>query len=313
MGLRFLATKLQGGPMHHHKRDWNKYNKELVNRGKLHFWINLNTKWKAPKSKKNGHPLVYADEAIKAMLYLRFKFHFTLREVEGFFISLMEIAQKCEKVPCYTQVCRRMKTLSLPQKFLEKRNVTDIVLDTTGLKIYGAGEWRAKRYGGKARWRKLHLAMDLKTGKLTIAEVTDEYKHDTTYLKQALEEMSKRKGRVLIDGIADSGRCYELSQRYNKELITPPKQGAVIRQEECYKRRNEHVRVIRGLGGDREARSIWGKLVGYNRRVEVESMMARWKGMYGGDLKSRSEARMVKEVKIKALIINEMIGKEKNV
>ena len=80
--------------------------------------------------------------------------------------------------------------------------MTDIVLDTTGLKIYGAVEWRAKRYGGKARWRKLHLAMDLKTGKLTIAEVTDEYKHDTTYLKQALEEMSKRKGRVLIDGIA---------------------------------------------------------------------------------------------------------------
>src|SRR6185436_2561544 len=106
----------------------------------------------------------------------------TLREVEGFFISLMEITQRKEKVPCYTQICRRMKTLSLPQKLLEKRQVTDIVLDTTGLKIYGAGEWRAKRYGGKARWRKLHLAMDLKTGKLTMAEVTDEYKHDTTYL-----------------------------------------------------------------------------------------------------------------------------------
>lgn len=299
--------------MHHHKRDWNKYNKELVNRGKLHFWINLNVRWYAPKRKKNGHPFVYTDEAIKAMLYLRFKYHFTLREVEGFFISLMQISKKTEKVPCYTQVSRRMKTLSLAQKLLEKRNVTDIVLDTTGLKVYGAGEWRAKRYGGKPKWRKLHLAMDLKTGRLTIAEVTDEYKHDTTYLKQALEETNKKKGQVLMDGIADSRKCYELTQRYNKELITPPKQGAVIRQEESYGRRNEAVRIIRGLGGDRLGRSIWGKLVGYNRRVEVESMMARWKRMYGGELRSRTEERIVKEVKIKALMINEMIGKEKNI
>jgi hypothetical protein len=312
-GFTLLGNQTLRRPMHHHKRDWHNYNKHLVNRGKLHFWIKLDTQWNAPKSKKNSHPFIYADELIKAMLYLRFKFHLTLREVEGFCTSLMEICQKTEKVPCYTQVCRRMKTLILPKKLLEKRNVTDIVLDTTGLKVHGAGEWRAKRYGGKARWRKLHLAMDLKTRKLTIAEVTDEYRHDTTYLEQALQETNKRKGQVLIDGIADSGRCYELTQKYNKELITPPKQGAVIRKEDCYRRRNEAVKLIRGLGGDRVARSIWGKLVGYNRRVEVESMMARWKGLYGGELRSRTEERMVKEVKIKALMINEMIGKEKNV
>ncbi len=67
--------------MHHHFRDWNKYNKELLNRAKIHFWINPNTLWKNPKHKKNGHPFVYADEAIiKAMLYIRFKFHLSLRE-----------------------------------------------------------------------------------------------------------------------------------------------------------------------------------------------------------------------------------------
>jgi hypothetical protein len=297
--------------MHHHKRDWTNYNKQLVNRGKIHFWIRPNTQWKVPRNKKNGHPFVYADEAIKSMLYIRFKYHQSLRELEGFFISLVEICQGSQKVPCYTQVCRRMKTLSLPQKLLEKRAVTDIVLDTTGLKIYGAGEWRAKRYGGKARWKKLHLAMDLKTGKLTIAEVTDEYKHDTTYMEKALKEGNNRKGKILIDGIADSGRCYELAQKHNKELITPPKRGAVLRKEEGYKKRNEAVKIIRGLGGDELARSIWGKLVGYNRRVEIESMIARWKGLYGGDLKSRTEERIIKEVKIKAMMINEMIIREK--
>jgi hypothetical protein len=293
------------------RRDWSKYNKELINRGKINFWIKPKTRWKAPKCKKNGHPFVYADEAIKAMLYIRFKYHLSLRELEGFFISLMEINQESEKVPSYTQVCRRMKNLSLPQKLLGKRGVTDIVLDTTGLKIYGAGEWRAKRYGGKARWRKLHLAMDFKTGKLTLAEITDEYKHDTTYLEKALKESNGKKGKMLIDGIGDSRKCYELAQRHNKELITPPKQGAILRQEESYQKRNEAVKIIRGLGGDRLARSIWGKLVGYNRRVEIESMIARWKRLYGGDLKSRTEERIIKEVKIKALMINEMISRER--
>lgn len=201
------------------RRDWSKYNKERINRGKINFWIKPSTQWKAPKRKKNGHPFVYADEAIKAMLYIRFKYHLSLRELEGFFISLMKISRETKKVPCYTQVYRRMKNLSLPQKLLEKKGVTDIVLDTTGLKIYGAGEWRAKRYGGKARWRKLHLAMDYKTGKLTLAEITDEYKHDTTYLEKALKESNGKKGKILIDGIGDSRKCYELAQRHNKVIL----------------------------------------------------------------------------------------------
>ena len=107
------------------------------------------------------------------MLYLRFKFQLTLREVEGFFTSLIEISQKTERVPCYTQVSPRMKALILPKNLLEKHGVTDIVLDATGLKVYG--KWRSQEIR-----RKLHLAMDLQTGKLTIAEVTDEYRHNMT-------------------------------------------------------------------------------------------------------------------------------------
>jgi hypothetical protein len=144
-------------------------------------------------------------------------------------------------------------------------------------------------------------------GENSIAEVTDEYKHDTTYLEKALKEGNSKKGKIVIDGIADSRRCYELAQKHNKELITPPKRGAVLRKE----KRNEAVKMIRGLGGDELARSIWGKLVGYNRRVGIESMIARWKGLYGGDLKSRTEERIIKEVKIKAMMINEMIIREK--
>ena len=81
------------------RRDWNNYNKQLVNRGKLNFWIKPNILWRAPRKKKNGHPFVYSEEAIKTMLYVRFKYHLSLRELEGFFISLMEISKKDEKSP----------------------------------------------------------------------------------------------------------------------------------------------------------------------------------------------------------------------
>jgi len=203
-----------------------------------------------------------------------------------------------------------MKTLSLPDKLLEKKGVTDIVLDTTGLKVYGAGEWRSKKYGGKSRWLKIHLSMDLQTKRLLIAEATDEYKHDTTYLRKTLEEANRKRGQILLDGVGDSGSCYELARKYNKELITPPKRTAVIRKELCYEKRNEAIKAILGLSGDRLARSIWGKLTGYNRRVEIESAIARWKKLYGDGLKSRTRERVGKEVKLKAMMINKMIDRQ---
>lgn len=272
-----LSVKTLERPVHFQKRDWKKYNKQLVNRGKINFWVKPHVfkNWQAKKRKKNGHPYVYGDEIIKAMSYIRFKFHLSLRETEGFFLSLILIMKVCKAVPSYTQLCRRMKNLRLPKELLDKKQVTDIVLDTTGLKAYGEGEWRAEKYGGKKSWKKLHLVLDLGSGKLTVAEVTQEHVHDTAYLEQALQGSNRRKGKVLIDGIADSVRCYRMSEKHNKQLLTPPKKGAVLRKEPGYERRNEAVKIVKGLGGDLLAKSIWGKLVGYNHRVVIESMISR--------------------------------------
>jgi hypothetical protein len=293
----------------HHRRDWSKYNRQLVNRGNINFWINPQTfeNWTAEKKKKNGRPFVYADALIKTMCFIRFKFHLSLRETEGFFHSLMGLMDYCLKAPCYTQLCRRLKTLSLPAQLIQKRNVTDIVIDTTGLKVYGAGEWRHKRYGSHKQWKKLHLALEPKSGKLVLAEISNEYTHDTQYLEEILQKMNKRCGRVLFDGIADSQHCYATVQRYNKRLLTPPKNGAVIRSESVYEDRNTAIKIIQGLGGDRQAKSLWAKLVGYNRRVVVESMISRWKQLFGGRLKSYCEIRRKIEVQLKAMMVNAMI------
>ena len=293
-----------------HERDWNQYNKQLVCRGKINFWVTSQVlqSWKAARKKKNGHPFVYSNELIKAMSFIRFKFHLSLRETEGFFHSLVLMLQLLMPIPCYTQLCRRMKRLGLARELLSKKNVTDIVLDTTGLKIFGEGEWRAEKYGGRKAWKKLHLALDPESGKLILAELTHEHVHDTAYLEDALKCANSRKGKVLIDGIADSKRCYEMAEKHNKVLLTPPQTCAVIRKEKGYEKRNAAIKVIRGLGSDRLARSIWSKLVGYNRRVVVESMMSRWKRLHGSDLKSRCPQRQKVEVHLKAIMINLMIG-----
>lgn len=292
-----------------HKRDWKQYNKQLVNRGKINLWIKPEAldSWTPKKTKKNGHPFRYSDELIKTMSLVRFKFKLSLRETEGFFRSFVAAIKSLFYTPSYTQVCRRMKTLKLPTEIFSKKNITDIALDTTGLKVYGEGEWRAQKYGGRKRWKKLHLAIDPDTGRLVLAEITDEHVHDTTYMEKALQAAGKQGGKILIDGIADSGNCYRLARKYKRMLLTPPKRGAILRKEDGYEPRNEAIRIIRGLGGDQVAKSIWAKLTGYNRRVIAESAMARWKRLYGGELKSRCETRVKTEVKLKAMLINMLV------
>jgi hypothetical protein len=152
------------------KRDWNEYNKQLVNRGKINLWIKPEAleQWKPAKVKKNGPPFRYSNELIKTMSFLPF--------------SCIEAIGSVVHTPCYTQICRTMKTLQIPAELLGKKTITDIALDTTGLKVYREGEWR---------WKKLHLALDPESGQLIIAEITDEYVHDTTYLEDALKAAGK--------------------------------------------------------------------------------------------------------------------------
>src|SRR5207237_2239152 len=294
----------------HHKRDWKNYNKQLVNRGKINFWVDpkILQKCEEQKRKKAWRPLLYSDALIQSMCYIRFKFHLSLRETEGFFQSLIFFIKMVSKVPCYTQICRRMKRLQLPAELVAKKDVTDIVLDTTGLKVHGAGEWHEEKYGGRKRWKKLHLALDPESGKLVLAELTDEHVHDTAHLETVLKSSNGKKGKILIDGIADSLRCYELAKRYNKTLLTPPKTGAVFRQEDALQGRNDAIRIIRGFGNDRTAKSIWSKLVGYNRRCIIEGMISLCKRLHGATLRSHCEHRKKVETRLKAEMINQMIG-----
>ena len=145
-------------------KNWNQYNQALINRGSLDVWISadLLEQWGvSEQSGKRGRPRVFSDECILLMLTLRVVFSLPLRALQGFVTSLFDMRGFSLPVPSYTQICRRSKALDKKLKRLTRRRPKRIVLDSTGLKVYGDGEWKAKKHGSKKqrRWVKLHLSL----------------------------------------------------------------------------------------------------------------------------------------------------------
>jgi hypothetical protein len=197
-----------------------------------------------------------------------------------------------------------MKKLQIPPYILSKRGITDIVFDTTGVRVYSSGEWKKEKYGARRRWKKIHLGINLDTKEIIFAKATNEHTHDLTHIQDVLNRRNRRKGKLLIDGIADTHSPYDLAASYQKELLTPPRKGASPFTGS--KSRQNHVNLIRVLGGDDVARAIWAKLTGYNERAYVEGTFSRWKRVLGEDLSSRSDGDIDSEVYVKSLILNKM-------
>lgn len=286
------------------KCNWSHYNKSLINRGSINFWISPESckKWKANRTKKAGRPYLFSDDWIEALSIVRFVFHLPLRQLQGFVLSLLQMQKLSIPVPHYSCICKRGKKTYGSMK---KKKVTDIVFDTSGVRIYEAGEWKKEKYGGHRKWRKLHIAMDLKTKEIIYSKLTAASAHDLEKIDEVLEHVDRRKGKVLIDGIADQHELYKKCERRNKHLFTPPRKGASM-STGCDSR-NRAVKTIKLLGGDQEARKIWSKLTGYNQRTQIETLFSRWKRILGESLKSKLETSCSHEIYVKSLIMNRML------
>lgn len=296
--------------MSHKKRDWSKYNKNLVNRGSITFWLSPKAlkMWQAKKVKgRSGRPFQYSENAIITASTIRHVFKLSLRSCEGFLKSLFHFFKSPLKVPCYTQICKRSKKISLPKHFLEGKPIKHVVVDATGLKVFGEGEWKVKKYGvGRRRqWRKLHLAIDEQTQEIIFSDITTEHVHDTTFIPEIIKRRKKIE-RLVMDGAADASFLYKFCWERGIDLLTPPQKNARLKTHPWFKQRNHRLLEILKLGGDLEAKSLWGKLAGYSKRVTVESAIARWKKLFGQHLLGRTEETQRLEVSIKSLILNQM-------
>ena len=293
--------------------NWSEYTRSLIKRGSLTIWVEDEAidGWLAHRRlKKRGRPQTYSNEAILMMLILREIYSLPLRALQGLVSSIFDLMELDLPVSYYTQVSRRSQGLGKIFKRRCKRGIVDVVFDSTGLKVYGEGEWKVRTHGTSKRrtWKKFHVGIDPSTQEVLVGELTTQRGGDAATAKDMLAQIKNPLGQVLGDGAYDSRDLWEAVEQMGGDLLVPPPTNATYKGAEdgWERKRDAALAEIQGLGGDEEARALWKKLKGYHRRSLVETTMYRLKQLLGRRLKSRCGANQSIEAQCKCLILNKM-------
>lgn len=292
-------------------RNWSEYNAGLRRRGSLTFWLDeavLDAWYNPILSGKPGASNEYSDLAIVTFATLKSVYHQAGRQTQGLLESLFELMGVELDVPDHSTVSRRMGKLEIVLPVVSKDQAVHVVVDSTGVKVYGEGEWKTRQHGISKRrtWRKLHLGVDELTGEILAAVVTTNDVHDGEVLSDILDQVDDEIEQVTADGAYDHRHCYdEIAQREAKAVI-PPRTDAVIWQHgNCNAPphpRDENLRYIRKHG-----RKKWKRDSNYHRRSLAETTMFRLKAIFGGKLRSRKFDNQAAELLLQCAALNRMI------
>jgi Transposase DDE domain len=289
-------------------RNWTQYNDALVRRGALTLWVEQETlqAWRYHGPSQRGAQFRFSDLAIECLLTLRCVYHLTLRATEGFARSLFELMEVDLSVPDYTTLCRRAATvrISLPKK---ATGALHLVLDSTGLKVYGEGEWKVRQHGYSKRrtWLKLHLAVDPQTHEIQAAMVTDPGVTDAETVPALLGQVDNPIERATADGAYDRQEVYDALEGRSARVVVPPRRDAKIKRHGNTSgprlARDENLRRIRQIG-----RKGWKEESGYHERSLAETAMYRMKTIFGDGVASRSPVRQATEAGVRCRALNIM-------
>ena len=296
-------------------RNWKDYNQSLVNRGSLTFWFEESSlqKWySTDRTGERGRPDVYSDAAIRCALTIKAVFRVTLRALQGFVRSIFQLLGLPLICPHYSVFSRRGKGLRIPyRKLLKPGEKLNVIFDSTGVKVFGEGEWKVRRHGyGKRRtWRKIHVGMDADTGQIVVGAMSEGHVKDEIpmlYMMDGLEGIPL--GDVIGDGAYDTVDCREIIYDMGgRQVIPPPKSARLQRKTQIpgLQERDKAIGRIKELG--QEGRAEWKKEMGYHRRSRIETCMSRYKRILGDRLSARLEETQFTEITIKLDILNRMM------
>lgn len=286
--------------------NWREYNRALVARGAITLWIDdaVVAGWGAA----GGKGWRYSDVAILCALGLRAVFGLTLRQTQGFLHDLTRLLGLEITVPHYSTFSRRAATLTVPALARSRSDgggPLHLAVDATGLKVYGEGEWKVRVHGADRRrvWRKLHLAVDTRTGALVAHALTTSEVHDGAELEGLLARTDAPIAAVCADKAYDSFDCHDAIRARDAQPVIPPKKGAAIRPPPGRK----DVPPTRGAAVARIAevgREAWKAETGYHRRSLAETAMLRYKTLIGPSLCSRTFDRQKVEAAVAVRCIN---------
>lgn len=309
------------GKMKFKVANWAEYETGLRRRGSLTLWTTPEALagWAAPRRKTRGGQPLYSDLAIETTLMLGMVFGLRLRQGEGLLSSVLDMMGLDLPVPDHTTLSRRAKTWKSSYGSGDRQRVAEgpihVLVDSTGLKIYGAGQWLEEKHGAKSPrgWRKLHLAVDADSGEIIAHSLTEQEAGDASQLEQLLDQIDGEIGQLTADGAYDGTPTYDAVLRHTAgaRVVIPPRSNAVERanaQASC--QRDDHIASIQMDG-----RLKWQTSTGYGKRALAETAMGRYKGVIGPRLRARSFRAQQTEAAIGVAILNRMLtcGRPKSV
>ncbi len=305
-------TALRSDKRGYRLRNWKEDTASLVQRGSLTLWIDEESLagWvNQAKTGKKGASLLYTDSAIRCALTLQQIDPLPLRATEGFLGSVLAVVRVNLPVPDYSTLSRRRKHLPVPLSPRWSGQPLHLVVDSTGFKVYGEGEWKVRQHGYSKRrtWRKLHRAIDADTQQIVAVTVTTNDFADCQILPELVENTPSPVSSIAADGNYDARDCYEAIRKKGAKAIIPPRKGARIWQHGNSKEqrldRDQNLRAIR-KGGRKRCKEQSGD----PRRSLVETGGFRLKTLFGDRLNARVFEGQASELFVRCRILNRMSG-----
>ena len=315
--MPILPSKLNQGRRHHlpkQKRkvmNWRAYDASLRQRGSLTVWFTDEAieGWRAaPRTTPGGQPW-YSPLAILTALTLRAVFRLALRQTEGLIGSVIGLLGLDLAAPDHSTLSRRAATLEVPRPRPRRDGEPlHLLVDSTGLKLCGAGGWLVEKHGMKTRrsWRKLHVGLNAGTGQIVAATLTAKEVDDGAEVVALLDQVAGAVASFTGDGAYDQeGVSAAVAERHPEAaVIVPPRCTAVPSEtaESAPTQRDRHPQGIAEHG-----RAAWQKMSGYTTRSRAEAAIGRFKQVIGNELRSRTDQRRTTEVGIAVHALNRML------
>lgn len=281
-------------PIKYRVTNWREYNQALKDRGNITIWFEEKSihKWYANCTHKQGAQRIYSNNAIEVAGIIRLVFHLPLRQTTGFLLSIINIMGFDLRIPDFSTLSRRFRKLNVNLKIPNAKQGMHVIIDSSGLSVYGADEWHEtdgvlKKYKG---YRKINIAIN-EHQEILACELTDKHADDQKQVAKLLRRIKTYYDKVIADGGYDDRKVYaaiEENKNYklieNKKvrdcsIVIPPRCDAWMRKikSRLYpKQRSEHVKYRKEHG-----QINWQKETGYGERSLVEVAFYRYKKILG--------------------------------
>ena len=288
-------------------QNWPAYEAGLRRRGSLLLWIEDGVLDHWQTCGPDGQAR-YTDAAIQTSLMLRAAFKLPLRQTEGLLASVLALMDLTISAPDHTTVSRRAVTLPVIQLASVPHGPLHLLIDSTGLQVYGAGQWLEAKHGAKSprKWRKLHLAVDASSGVIVAQTLTDQDADDPSQVAPLLDQIDGRIVRVTADGAYDGAPTYQTIAAHGDgiDVVIPPRSTAVPSADPGPPtQRDRHLAMITEWG-----RLAWQAATDYGQRALIETTMGRYKALIGPRMRARGFAAQQAEAAIGVAVPNRMLA-----